>query len=75
MVYYLKLKKVNLSHGNFFKINFVNKYLPREIYELDHELKIRIKDNTKDIIEKNKVEDFNNEKTYRRKIKKKLVEN
>ena len=58
-----------------FKINFVNKYLPREIYELDHELKIRIKDNTKDIIEKNKVEDFNNEKTYRRKIKKKLVEN
>ena len=53
----------------------MNKYLPREIYELDHELKIRIKDNTKDIIEKNKVEDFNNEKTYRRKIKKKLVEN
>ena len=34
----------------------------------------KVKSNNKDIIDKNKVNDLNNEKSYRRKIKKKSVE-
>ena len=34
-----------------------------------------VKNNTNEIIEKNKIEDSIEEKSYRRKIKKKIVEN
>ena len=58
-----------------FKIKFVKKSIPKNIYELDNDLINKLKINTKEIIEKNKIEDSNNEKSYRRKIKKKLSDN
>ncbi len=66
-----KIKSIRLS----FKIKFIEISIPRKIYELDNDLINKIKNNTKEIIEKNKTEDNNNEKSYRRKIKKKLVDN
>ena len=49
--------------------------MPKDIFEFDYELINKIKNNAKEIIELNKSEDLSSEKTYRRKIKKKLVEN
>ena len=61
-----KIKSLKTS----FKINFVNKFIPMEIYEFDKNLINKIKNNTKSIIEKNKTTDQTTEKSYRRKIKK-----
>ncbi len=55
-----------------FKINFVNKQMLKEIYQFNQELINKLKYNNKNIIEKNKTENTKNEKTYRRKIKKKV---
>ena len=63
-----KIKKIKPS----FKINFVNKSLPKEIFEFNQELINKVKSNTKEIIQQKKTEDLNTEKSYRRKIKKKV---
>ena len=57
-----------------FKINFIDKHLPQEIYEFEKDLINKVKHNSSEILVKNRTEDSNNEKTYRRKIKKKIVE-
>ena len=54
-----------------FKINFIKKTLPKEIFEFNQELTNKLKNNTREMIEKHKTEDLNIEKSYRRKIKKK----
>ena len=66
-------KKINLIKPSF-KINFVNKSLPKEIYEFNQDLINKVKNNTKEVIQQNKTEDLNTEKSYRRKIKKKIVD-
>ncbi len=66
-----KLESIQLS----FKVNFVKKSILRSIYELDNDLLIKVKNNAKEMIELNKTEDTNIEKSYRRKIKKRLIEN
>ena len=63
-------KKINLINPKF-KIKFITKYLPKEVYEIDRDLVNKVKDNTKEILEKNKSEEKIIEKSYRRKIKKK----
>ncbi len=65
-----KIKSIEVS----FKVNFIKKSLPKDIYEFNRDLINKVKSNNKDIIDKNKVNDLNNEKSYRRKIKKKSVE-
>ena len=65
-----KIKALQIS----FKINFLNKSIPNGIFEFNHELMNKVKNNTKDLIEQNKVEDLTTEKSYRRKIKKKIVD-
>ena len=65
-----KIKALQIS----FKINFLNKSIPNGIFEFNHELMNKVKNNTKDLIEQNKIEDLATEKSYRRKIKKKLVD-
>ncbi len=65
-----KINSINLT----FKINFIIKLIPKNIYEFDQDLLNKVKDNSKELIEKNKTINTNNEKSYRRKIKKKLVE-
>ena len=62
-----KIKKLDLS----FKINFITKSITKNIFEFDQELINKVKNNNKEIIEKNKVDDVISEKSYRRKIKKK----
>ncbi len=66
-----KIKSIELS----FKINFVTKSITKDIFEFNQDLMSRVSNNTKEIIEKNKTIDLNNDKSYRRKIKKKLIEN
>ena len=66
-----KIKKLQIP----FKIKFIVGSLPREIFEFNHELINKVKNNNKEIIEQNKREDIIQDKSYRRKIKKKLVEN
>ena len=66
-----KIKAMQL----IFEIKFISKSLPKEIYEFNHELINKVKNNTKEIFEKNKSEDISNETSYRRKIKKKIIEN
>ena len=58
-----------------FKINFIKLSALKEIFEFNQDLLNKIRDNNKDIIEKNKIDDFSTEKSYRRKIKKKIIEN
>ncbi len=65
-----KINNLKLS----FKINFVVKHEPIEIFEFNHELINKVKSKTKEIIEKYKSNDLSTEKSYRRKIKKKIVE-
>ena len=72
---YEKLNKKIKSAKLSFKINFEKMSIPRNIYLLDNDLLNKVNNNTKEIIEKNKSEDLNNEKSYRRKIKKKIIEN
>ena len=66
-------KKINLIKPSF-KIKFVNKSLPKDIYEFNQDLMNKVKNNTKEVIQQNKTEDLNTEKSYRRKIKKKIVD-
>ena len=66
-----KIKSIELS----FKINFVTKSYSKEMFEFNQDLISKVINNTKEIIEKNKTIDLNNDKSYRRKIKKKLIEN
>ena len=47
-----KIKSINLS----FKVNFIKKSLPKNIYEFNQELINKVKNNNKEIIEKNKTE-------------------
>ncbi len=65
-IIYKKIETIDIS----FKINFICKTLTKEIYEFNQDLIDKIKINTKEIIEKNKTEVSNTEKSYRRKIKK-----
>ena len=67
------IKKINNLKLSF-KINFVVKHEPIEIFEFNHELINKVKSKTKEIIEKYKSNDLSTEKSYRRKIKKKIVE-
>ncbi len=66
-----KIKSMKLS----FEVNFITKPFINNIYEFDNDLINKVKNSNKEIIEKNKTIDTNEEKSYRRKIKKKLVEN
>ena len=66
-----KIKSIDIS----FKINFVNKHIPYKIFEFDKDIISKVKNNNKVIIEQNRTEDLNTEKSYRRKIKKKIIEN
>ncbi len=66
-----KVKAVKPS----FKINFTCKSNLQNLFEFNEELHNKVKNNTKDMLEKNKIKDISTDKTYRRKIKKKLVEN
>ena len=66
-----KIKNIDKS----FNINFIKEPTPKQIFEINQDLLNKIRDNNKDIIEKNKIDDFSTEKSYRRKIKKKIIEN
>ena len=66
-----KIKSLELS----FKIKFINDTIPKNIYEFNNDLISKVKNNTKEILEKHKKEYVNIDKSYRRKIKKKLIEN
>ena len=66
-------KKINTIKPSF-EIKFVNRSLPKDIYEFNQDLISKVKNNTKEIIQQNKTEDLNTEKSYRRKIKKKIVD-
>ena len=66
-----RIKLMELS----FKINFLYKSQFKNIYEFNKDIIDIVKNNTKEIIEKNKIEDPITEKSYRRKIKKKIIEN
>ena len=56
-------------------MRFVNEVLPEEVFQFNLELMNKVRNNTKVIIDQNKIDDTGNEKTYRRKIKKKIFEN
>ena len=66
-----KIKKI----GTSFKINFINKLMPKQIFEFDQDLISKVNHKNKEIIEQNKTNNLSPEKTYRRKIKKKIIEN
>ena len=65
-------KKINSLRLSF-KVRFVNEVLPEEVFKINLELMNKVKNNTKVIIDQNKIDDTGNEKTYRRKIKKKNI--
>ena len=48
--------------------------MPKEVYEFNQDLINKVKNNNREIVEKNKIQDSNNDKSYRRKIKK-IIEN
>ena len=62
-----KIKSINIT----FKVSFIKKSMPKEVYEFNHSLTNKVMNYNKEIIEKNKINDSKNEKSYRRKIKKK----
>ena len=66
-------KKINIIKPSF-EIRFVNKFLPKDIYEFNQDLIDKVKNNTKEVIQRYKTEDLNSEKSYRRKIKKKVID-
>ena len=66
-----KIKTIKPS----FKINFTYKSNLQNLFEFNEELLNKVKNSTKDMLEKNKIKDISTDKTYRRKIKKKIVEN
>ena len=56
-------------------IEFMEVDLPQKIYEIDKDLINKITKQNKEILEKNTdLSSENNDKTYRRKIKKKTIE-
>ena len=57
-----------------FNVNFITKSLPKELFEFNNELINKVKNSTKEIIDQNRDDDISIEKSYRRKIKKKLVD-
>ena len=61
-----RIKLMNLS----FKVNFIYKKPLKEIYDFNQDIMNIVKNNTREIIEKNKFEEAGPEKSYRRKIKK-----
>ena len=61
-----KVKAVKPS----FKIYFTCKSNLQNLFEFNEELHNKVKNNTKDMLEKNKIKDISTDKTYRRKIKK-----
>ena len=65
-------KKIKLTKSSF-KISFVKKTNPKNLYEFDNELINKVKSNTKEILKKIKTDEINNDKSYRKKIKKKKV--
>ncbi len=54
-----------------FKVNFIQESMPKDIFLFNQELINKVKNNAREVIEKNKIESINHEKTYRRKIKRK----
>ena len=62
-----KIKSIDIT----FKVSFIKKSMPKEVYEFNHALTNKVMNYNKEIIEKNKINDSKNEKSYRRKIKKK----
>ena len=66
-----RIKLIDLS----FKINFKTVSFLNETYEFNHDLISKVKNNTKEILQRNKSEELNTDKSYRRKIKKKIGEN
>ena len=58
-----------------YKVVFIKKPIPKDIYEFNEDLLKKVKNNNNEIIEKNKISDNNSEKSYRRKIKKKIIDN
>ena len=65
-----KIENIKLT----FKVNFSKKLNLKKIYEFDQDLINKVRNNTNEVIEKNKTTDLNIEKTYRRKIKRKSLE-
>ncbi len=65
-------KKLKLFEVSF-KIKFKCKSLLKEFYEFDYNLINKIKNYFKENVEKNKIENTNIEKSYRRKIKKRAT--
>ena len=59
-------KKIRIIKPSF-EIKFINASLPKDIYEFNQDLINKVKNNTKEIIQQNKTEDLNTEKSYRRK--------
>ena len=66
-----KLKLIEMPY----KVVFIKKSIPKDIYEFNQDLLHKVKNNNNEIIEKNKISDNNSEKSYRRKIKKKIIDN
>ncbi len=66
-------KKIKLTNSKF-NISFIKKSMQKKIYELDNDLINKVKNNVKAFIDKSKINDTSNEKSYRRKIKKKIVD-
>ncbi len=67
-------KKIELIDITF-KVSFTKENMPKEVYEFNQDLINKVKNNNREIVEKNKIQDSNNDKSYRRKIKKKIIEN
>ena len=63
-----RIKSIQLP----FKINFTKQNMPKTIYAFDKDLILKVKNNAKEVIEKNKIKNFAPEKSYRRKIKKNI---
>ena len=63
-----RIKSIQLP----FKINFTKQNMPKTIYAFDKDLILKVKNNAKELIEKNKIKNFAPEKSYRRKIKKNI---
>ena len=52
-------------------LNYFLETIPKDIYQFDNDIINKVNNYNKEIIEKNKTDDTSNEKSYRRKIKKK----
>ncbi len=72
---YKEIDKKIKSTKSTFNISFVKRSNTKNIYELDNDLITKVRNNSKEILDKSKIDDSNKEKSYRRKIKKKLIDN